>query len=431
MFDNPDGVRIHGCGIGGELSVAATRPLPPVWMMGLGFLPLGVSGAILLFTVPELLAANHVPEQHIASVTAIGLFPTFGSFILSPLLDWRFSRRFYAMAFTTVGALCGFGALVSINNLPLLTAMLFTGNLGISLAVAAVGGWFGNLIETDKKGRLGAWFNVANLGGFGVTAALAMSLLRSLPYILGAGILSSLILLALPLYWAVPCPPADSRLASESIRNFFREVLGLLKKPSVLWTLPILLLPAADFALTNTLGGMGHDFHASEALVGLLGGVGTAVAGVVGSLLIPRIESIATPRPLYLLVGTFGALFTLGLVALPHNPTTFGVAILAENFFQGAAFSVQTIIILKTIGHNNPLAATQFGLLYAAGSLPLVYMQVIDGNAYGLFGGVNGSYLADALVSGTFCLILGLVVWFYRAMIAQADSQAEGATTSG
>ncbi len=296
----------------------------------------------------------------------------------------------------------------------------------VSLAVAAVGGWFGNLIETDKKGRLGAWFNVAQAGSLGVAAAIAMSLLRGLPYVLGAGILSSLVLLALPLYWVVPCPPADKRLASESIRDFSRDVLGLLKKPAVLWTLLIFLLPSASFALTNTLGGMGRDFHTSEALVGLLGGAGSSVAGVVGSLLIPRFERLIAPRPLYLVVGTVGALATLGLVALPHNPTTFGTAMLAENFFQGAAFSVQYLITLKTIGHNNPLAATQFGLLIAATYLPLTYMQAVDGYAYGMFGGVVGSYLADALVSGTFCLILGLVIWFFRATIARADSEAEG-----
>jgi ABC-type tungstate transport system substrate-binding protein len=58
-------------------------------------------------------------------------------------------------------------------------------------------------------------------------------------------------------------------------------------------------------------------------------------------------------------------------------------------------------------------------------------MQVIDGNAYGLLGGVNGSYLADALISGTFCVILTLVLWHFRATIARADRQVEDAATPG
>ncbi|MDQ9783495.1 hypothetical protein, partial [Serratia marcescens] len=60
--------------------MTALRQLPPTWLMGLGFLPQGVNGAILLVTVPQLLAANHVPEIHIATITATGLLPNVGSF---------------------------------------------------------------------------------------------------------------------------------------------------------------------------------------------------------------------------------------------------------------------------------------------------------------------------------------------------------------
>ena len=33
--------------------MTAARPLPPIWSMGLGFLPQGVNGAILLVKVPQ------------------------------------------------------------------------------------------------------------------------------------------------------------------------------------------------------------------------------------------------------------------------------------------------------------------------------------------------------------------------------------------
>jgi PAT family beta-lactamase induction signal transducer AmpG len=38
------------------------RQPAPVSLMGLGFLPLGVMGATLFIAVPQLLAADHVPE---------------------------------------------------------------------------------------------------------------------------------------------------------------------------------------------------------------------------------------------------------------------------------------------------------------------------------------------------------------------------------
>jgi len=387
--------------------------------MGFGLLPLGASGAVMLITVPQLLAANHVPEQQIASITAFGLMPGFFSFILAPLLDWRFSRQVYAIAFAVLGALCTFAALLFIRDLALVAGFLFAMNLAISLSTAAVGGWFGNLTRTEDKSTLGAWFTVANLGGGGLVAAMAIYLLRDLPYAVGAGLLSLVVVAALPLLFWVPCPPADGRLASESFREFARDLMALLRSRLVLLTLLLFLMPAASFALTNTLGGLGRDFSTSEKMVGLITGTGVAIAGVAGSLLIPRLSTWIPPRPLYLLVGGGGAAFTLILALLPHTSTTFGLALLGENVFQAAAFSVQNIIMLRIIGHDNPLAATLFGLFTAATILPLSCMQIIDGQAYGL-GGVNGSYLADALVSGGACAALALLLWFLRRTIPAA-----------
>ena len=384
--------------------------------MGLGFAPLGVFGSVMLLTTPQLLAASHVPESQIAAVTAAGLIPGFCSFLLAPLMDWRFSRRTYAVAFTVIGAACAFAALMCVGDLAALTALLVIGNLAINLGVAAVGGWFGGLTRPDQQGALGAWFTVFNIGGFGLVGAVSVGLIRMLPHALGAGLIALSVLVAIPLFLATPCRPADGRLARESFRDFIRDVLALLSKPAVLWTLLLFVMPATAFALTNTLGGLGRDFKTSEGLVGLLGGAGAAVAGVSGALMIPQLSKITAPRPLYLAVGAVGALFTLGLVFLPHNPVTFGVAMLGENVFQSAAFSVANFIILRTIGHDNPLAATQFGLLNAAGALPLSYMQYIDGQAYGL-GGVNGSYLADSLISGLACAILALLLWSLRRSI--------------
>jgi PAT family beta-lactamase induction signal transducer AmpG len=398
-------------------ALRAGRKLPPIWVMGLGFLPLGASGSLTLITTPELLAANHVPEAQIAAITGISLIPGFIGFLLGPLLDWRFSRRAYAIVFSVLGAVCQFASMLFLRDLGLLTALLFASSLFIGLCVSAVGGWFGNLTPTQQKGALGAWFTVTNLGAGGLVAAVAITALRGLPYALGSGLLCLTIVGAIPLYLWVVCPPADGRLASESFTAFARDVLALLRRPSVLWTLLIFLAPCASFALTNTLGGLGRDFHASEALVGLVGGLGISIAGVVGSLAIPVLVRFVPPRPLYLLVGSFGAAFTLLLTASSQTPLTFGIAMLGENVFQAASFSVGNAIVLRTIGHDNPLAATQFGLLTSASALPLAYMQFIDGHAYGSLGGVNGSFLADAGFSGAACVALALILWACRRWI--------------
>jgi PAT family beta-lactamase induction signal transducer AmpG len=396
--------------------MATHRPLPPIWLMGMGFFPLGATGSILVITVPQLMAADHTPEQKIASVTAIALTPTFFGFLLTPLLDWRLSRRTYAIGFCLLSAFTQFLALLFIHDIPFLTAMLLVSELAVTLVVAAVGGWFGNLTGAEQKGSLGAWFTVANLGAGGMVASVAIYMLRDMPYVLGAALLSLTILLSVPLYLYVECPPADRRLAGESFRAFALDVLALLRKPSVLWTLLLFLMPCASFALTNVLAGFGRDFHTSEAMVGLIGGMGVSLAGVVGSLAIAPLATRVEPRALYLLVGAFGAAFTFVTVFLAHTPAIYGLSSIGENLFQAAAFSVANTVILRTIGRDNPLAATQFWLLIAAIELPLIYMQAIDGHFYG-FGGVSGSFLADAAFSGAACLVIGAAYWSLRRTI--------------
>jgi len=384
--------------------------------MGIGFLPLGAFGSLMLITFPALLATNHVPEGQIAAITAIGLIPGFAYFLATPILDWRFRRRSYAIGLAVIGGLCMFAAFLFVTNLTVLPILLFVGYMAISLCIAAVGGWFGNLTQPADQDRLGAWFTVFNLGGGGMVAMSAISLVRGLPYVVGAGILSLAVVAAVPMFLLLPCPPADKTLASESFRDFARDVLTVLRKGSVLWTLPLFLMPSASFALTNTLGGLGHDFNTSERLVGLIGGGGVTIAGVFGPLLIPPLAKRLPPRPLYLMVGVCGALFSLALILLPHVPATFGLALMGENIFQAGAFSVANVIALRANGKDNPLAATQFGLLIAATGLPLTYMQYLDGQAYGL-GGVNGTLLNDAALSGGACLVLAVVFWAFRKRV--------------
>jgi hypothetical protein len=48
--------------------------------------------------------------------------------------------------------------------------------------------------------------------------------------------------------------------------------------------------------------------------------------------------------------------------------------------------------------------------------VPITYMQIVDGHAYD-FGGVTGSFLADALVSGAACILLALMLAVWRRRI--------------
>jgi PAT family beta-lactamase induction signal transducer AmpG len=279
-----------------------------------------------------------------------------------------------------------------------------------------VGGWFSTLIPTSQAGNLGAWFTAWNIGAGGLCAMFAVNLIRATSLGVGAAVLALLAGSAVLLMILLSCGPADKRLAHESIMAFAREVALSLRSRNVLWSLLLFLSPAASFALTNILGGLGRDFSTSEHLVGVLAGIGGMIAGLVGSLAMPLVERRIPLRHLYLTIGIVGAGWTIMILFLPRGTPAFALAILGEFLCQAAAFSVVYAITLRTVGENNPLAATQFSLLSAAMCVPLTYMQVLDGQGYAL-GQTTGAFLMDAGISGAASLVLMAVLWKFRRVL--------------
>jgi MFS transporter, PAT family, beta-lactamase induction signal transducer AmpG len=150
--------------------------------------------------------------------------------------------------------------------------------------------------------------------------------------------------------------------------------------------------------------------------VSLAGGVGAVVPGVLGCLLFPLLAKRMPLRLLYLANGTLGGLFTLSLLALPHAPWTFALALLGQFLFQAISYTGTVALSFEAIGQNNPLAATTFTFLIAATNVPVAYMLYLDGRAYS-FGGVRGSFAADALLSIVVCVLIG---WFLSRLPGEA-----------
>ena len=384
--------------------MAAGR-VPPIWLLGLSTFSNGAFTGILLVTIPQLLAARGIAEPKIAQVTSVAMIPGVFAFLVAPVLDLRFSRRTYAVVLAIVQAAMTALALNALDDLPLLTACLLISNVGYNLFTPAVAGWFGGVIERRDEPRLGAWLAAGSIIGFGLMSAMAIPLLRLLPYHLGITVLVAAALGPLLVFPFVPSRLPDRRLANEGFGTLARGLLDVLRNRHVLRLMVLFALPAATFALTNALGGLGKDFGASEQFAGLIGGLGAAVGCVFGALVAPSLARRFSLLTLYILIGLAGALFTLCL-SVPHRtPALFAVAMVGENVFQSAAFAVVNALALLSIGKDNPFAATQFALIYATVAVPITYMQFVSGRAYG-WGGLHGTFFADAGMSIVACLVM-------------------------
>ncbi len=362
-----------------------------------------------LLTIPQLLAARHVPEPVIAQLTTLALLPGFGIFLLGPIVDVRFSRRTYAVMGTLLASAATGVAILKYDSLGLLGVAMFLALGGAAFNNLAIGGWFGSMLPKEGDGPLGAWMTVANIGSFGLVSIAGVQLVRALPLPVAAGLLAAPNLAPLLLYAVTPAPGPDQRLASESFARFLADLTVLVRRPLVLQLLLLFAVPAASFALTNTLGGLGRDYHASERFVAIMGGAAVTAAGVLGSLVVPPLARRAATRTLYIGVGLLGALFTLSLIVLPRTPMVFALAIVGQNLAQSAALTLNNVIALQSLGEDNPFAATQFGLITSAAALPITYMQLLDGHAYGL-GGLPLMYLADGGLGLAACLAMAFLL---------------------
>lgn len=384
----------------------------PVWLLGLANLPLGITGAVALLVTPQVLASRHVPETTIANITTLGLSSSFFFFLVAPILDVRFSRRTYAIAMAITASVLTFIAVLNFSNVMLLGAWLFLSMLVANLNSAAIGGWFGSVLPSEYDAPLGAWMTFANVVGFGVTAILGIMLIHHAPLLVAAIVLGALNLLPL-LIFSLVNPPTDERgRAKETFARFGKEVGQLVRKREVRRLVLLLALPCASFALTNTLGGLGGDYGASEKLVAAIAGVGVTLAGVIGSLSVPALGKRAPLIGVYLGIGFVGGLSTLSLLVLPHTTAVFVYAFFAQNVWQSAGLATGNALMLSSIGKNNPLASTQFAVLTAAMCAPITYMQWLDGHAYGAHG-LMAMYSTDGGFDLLACSLMTLLFLYW------------------
>jgi PAT family beta-lactamase induction signal transducer AmpG len=394
--------------------------------MGLSNATIGLVGGFIVLPLPQMLAAQGVPELKIAAVSAACLSPGFWVFLLGPLLDIRFTRRWYATLFAALAGFCLTFAVLLRGPLLVLEISVMIAYAASVLSSNALGGWLAGVIpevaEADRDNpnhegaKLSAWTQVGLFLGNGLMAGLAAEGLRSLPLTVIAPLLGILVFLPAAIFPWIPMPQAAAPDAPRhtlgaSFHSLFIELRALLKRREVLLTLLLFTAPTGSFALTNQLSGVAHDFHASDAFVGRMGGAVLSLAGAIGALLLPILARRLKALPLYLLIGTVGSLFTLALLILPRNPTTFAVAFLGENIVQALSFTAAVAICFATIGRNNPLAATQFSLLTSATVLPILYMGILDGRTYGSHG-LAGMYLVDGSLSVAACILMAAVMWW-------------------
>src|ERR1700683_5286474 len=188
----------------------------PLWLMGLTNLSYGLYGGVVAFAVPQILGDRHVPESAIAGLTAVAFSPGFWAFLFSPVLDVRFSRRWYAIALAVVGSLTLVVAFLNLDHLVLLETALTVGFFAVYLYQSALGGWLSSITSGEEEKSVSVWITIGNVGGFGIMAICCNQLVRHLSPLTVALVLGASILLPTLAFPFMQAPGPDRRPASES-----------------------------------------------------------------------------------------------------------------------------------------------------------------------------------------------------------------------
>jgi len=380
--------------------MTATEPKrshPPLWLFSLVLLA-GSVGPFVLVAMPFLLRREGISVETISKISAVAMSPFMLMFLWSPVVDVILSRRnwiilgnFLAAIFLYVGIL-----LPRPHYLGLFTAMLFMGNLSISIYAIALNGLMAVLVPAEVHGKGAAWFQIGNFGTVPLLAGGEFWFIAHLPLRSAAAAIAAMSFLPSLLILFVHEPERPLAVNRAHMRAMFSDMAAVLKKRRTWFGLLFLLSPIAYCAAYSLFSGVGVDYHSSPRVVewvtGIPGGIVSVMLGSwAGGLMCDRWPK----RVAFISTGVLAAVVAATMASAPLVPAAYIAGVLLYEFAFGASLSISFALSLELTGFNPKIAGTCMALFQSAGAAPQAYMTLVDGQGYGLWG-VRGLLGVDA-----------------------------------
>jgi MFS transporter, PAT family, beta-lactamase induction signal transducer AmpG len=377
--------------------------------------PFGATTGYVTVTLAYLLSHAGVSVSAVAGLIAINLVPQTWKVLWAPIVDTTSTskRWYFSAAVVTALTLAAIGFFkASPATLSIITVLVFANSVAVSFLAMAAENLMAYSTEHDQKGRAGGWYQAGNLGGAGIGGGLALWIAQhsSIVWLPGATMAALFLACCLALFFVAE-PKQNHRQLHylETLRDVAIDVWQTAKSRVGFLALLICFLPIGCGAAANLWAAVAGDWRASAdtvALVnGVLGGVTSAVASVIGGYLCDRMDR----KFAYALFGVFLAAVALAMAAVARSETMFIVFTLAYAFVQGLNYASFSAVVLEAIGCG--AAATKYNLYASLSNMPIAYMTIVDGWGYGRWH-ANGLLAADALT--------GLVAVAFFAAVAAA-----------
>ena len=410
--------------------------LPPPWLFALTGMPYGVVGAFIGVVMPFLARRGGSAVGDIGWFVTLMFLPPVLQFLYAPIIDFGPRRKHWLLIVTAVGAtaLVGAMAMPLPERLGAFLALAFSAQLISGLVGSCNGGLLATLITDDKRGSAGAWLNIGNLCGGGISAALAVYLLgeRWDPVAVGLLLAAMMILPALAVL-AIDEPPREEvHSAGDVFGNLLRDVRRVLLSRAGATGLLLCLSPVGTAALTNFWSALAADYvrpellaqmaelepEAAKALLdkkasevvafvgGPIGQILTAIGALGGGYLCDRTNR----RAMYLLSGALTAVCGVAMALSPPSEGTFVWGALTYALITGFCYAAFTATVLETIGGGTGAASTRYAMYVAAGNLAIAYVGLVD-TRFASEAHVERVVWSDAALNLGGVIVLGTVFW--------------------
>jgi PAT family beta-lactamase induction signal transducer AmpG len=382
----------------------------PAWLVGIAYLPFGLYSGFLIYALQFLLTARGLSVDHIALLQLVTLLPSYTSFLLTPLTDCGLERRTWAFLWAGVAAICLAGGSLLMDraaagNAAPMAIVLLIGAFAAQIYSSTMGGMTPNLVDEKDTGAVSGWLNVANLGGTGLGGTIGILIVRNLPLHAAAAALAAEVFAPCLLLLVMAREVRVPRAVGETMRRLFADIWTLSRTRSALIGLLIFITPSATFAAQNLFNGLGRDFHASDAALTWITGLGTAIVCSLGAAIGGWMCNRMDRRVLFVGTGVVAAAATISMALGARTATVFFAGVTAYNLLAGINYAAASAVAFDIMGKDNPLAATQYAMLMAACNVAISTVIAGDQHGYKLHG-AKGALLMDA----AFSIFTGVVI---------------------
>jgi len=389
---------------------------PPPWLFVLMPLPFGIFSGYVQTALPWLLRHMGYRVDAIGAIVALILSPMALAFLWSPLADFGLRRRAWMLLMSAVsGVFLGTAILILGKHEQLATWLLVAGYAVSLFTTSCSGGMLAATLSGNAKSRGAAWMQGGMLTATALGGAMLLFLSKRLTLFELAG--AAAVLVAAPAAVALSIPEAapQSSLGGlwKTCSTMGREIRSTLFSWKSLPGMLLLFAPVGTGAAQSLFAAMARDYNVGVRGVLLLNGLLGGLLNMIGAYAAVIVPAHWDRRICYAAAGLSCACVGAYLTFAPLTPSSYLAGVALYMLTTGACYGFFLGVVMVTMGDAGLSASTRYAILVTLGDLPIVYMTVVEGWGYRMFG-VRGVPASDCI--GNLIVALAAAIWIAVAL---------------